>query len=78
MNKVRAKFYCSAVRKHCHWDRAKGFLYEAEFSVVASGSEENKSFFEATPSGSVKLSTVKEDMFVPGQEYFLDFTLAAD
>ena len=73
---VRAKFTCIGVRKSLHWDRSKGFLFEATFSPVTSGSEENKQFFEATPSGEIKLSTYKEDYFEPGKSYFIDFTLA--
>jgi len=73
---VRAKFACLSARKHKHWDTQKGFLYEYEFSAVSGTSEENKSFWEASPCGSLKLSTVKDDLFEVGKEYYLDFTLA--
>lgn len=73
---IRAKFTCTGVRKSLHWDKSKGFLYDATFTPVTSGSEENKKFFELTPSGEVKLSTYKEDHFEPGKCYYLDFTLA--
>lgn len=70
---VRAKFRCDSVRKYRHWDCKKGFLFEAEFSAVMDNSEDNKKFWEATPSGSIKISTYKEDMFEVGKEYCLDF-----
>ena len=82
---IRAKFQCNSVRKY----RAQSydpetktytptFQYEADFNAVTSGSEENVSFFAASPSGQLKLSTVKDDLFVPGQGYYLDFSEATD
>lgn len=44
---------------------------------VYSDSEENKSFSEATPSGSISLSITNKDawgFFVDGKEYYVDFT----
>lgn len=70
-NKARAKFTCSSVRKYRHWNQ--GFLYEAEFTAVTSGSAENESFFASTPSGIIKISTVRDDLFVPGQDYYVEF-----
>jgi hypothetical protein len=74
---TRAKFVCTGVRKYRHWDRRKGFLYDAEMMPVTSGSEENKQFFEATPAGKLEISTLREDFFEPGKEYYLDFTPAS-
>jgi len=75
---VRCKFICVAVTKRTPWNRgAPGFLYDAEFQPVTSGSsEENKAFFEATPSGSLKLATYKEDHFQPGLEYYINIAPA--
>lgn len=50
-----------------------GFVYDAQFNVVISGSDENKRFFALTPSGSVTLTTVSEDLFEPGKDYYIDF-----
>lgn len=72
--KIRAKFSCIGVRKSRHWKPENGFLYEAELSAVTSGSEENEKFWAATPSGSIKLSTIREDYFVPGWDYYVEFT----
>lgn len=69
---IRCKFTCISVTKHLHWNRSGSYLYDFEFNPVTSGSEENKSFYEATPAGSVKLSTLKEDHFVVGKDYYLD------
>jgi hypothetical protein len=51
-------------------------LYEAEFNAVTDGSEENKKFFEWTPSGSLKIGVYREDIFQPGQDYYLDISEA--
>ena len=39
---------------------------------------ENKAFWDSTPSGTIELliSNEKAWTFVPGQEYYVDFTLA--
>lgn len=71
---VRAKVICSAVIKRRHWDGSGRLLYTAEFTPVVSNSEENKKFFEATPSGKIELGTFKEDNFEPNKEYYVDFT----
>ena len=73
---TRAKFTCFAVEKSKHWDSTKGFVYKAKFSPVTGGSEENQSFFAATPSGSIELSTLSKDLFEPGVDYYVDFTKA--
>lgn len=76
---VRAKFKCDSVTKTVNWSGNKDehpFLYDVKMSPVVNGSEENKNFFKWTPSGEVKLSTMKEDHFIPGKEYYLDFTEA--
>ena len=46
---------------------------------VYSDSEENKTFSDATPSGSVQLTVSNKNawgFFVTGKEYYLDFTPA--
>lgn len=50
-----------------------------EFMPVYAGSEENKKFFEATPSGHIKLYVVNRealDQFSQGAEYYVDFVPA--
>lgn len=75
-NMVRCKFTCQSVTKRQHWDRNKGLLYNAEFIAVTDGSEENKKFFEATPLGKLDVGTFKEDLFVVGQDYYIDISPA--
>jgi len=82
---TRAKFQCNSVRKY----RAQAydpdtkqytptFQYEADFNAGTSGSPENVSFFASTPTGQLKMSTIKNDLFIPGQAYYVDFTPAED
>ncbi len=50
-----------------------------KLSVVSSGSDENKRFFQSTPTGSLELSMVSPDTwghFKLNGEYYLDFTPA--
>ena len=47
--------------------------------VYSLGSEENKAFWDATPTGSLQLGVVNQaawSQFELGKEYYLDFTLA--
>lgn len=71
-DKVRAKFTCESVNR----TKDGGSVH---LEPVYSGSEENEQFYKYTPGGKVDLSTVNEsalDFFVPGKEYYLDFTPA--
>jgi len=73
---TRCKFVCNSVKKMKGWSGVSSFLYEAEFTAVSQGSEENKSFFQYTPSGHLSVGTYKEDVFEVGKEYYLDITEA--
>jgi len=80
---TRAKVTCVSVTKRASnvWDpdgkvSKPGFVYEAEFYPVTGDSSENKSFFASTPTGNLKLGTIREDHFVPGKSYYVDFTPA--
>lgn len=73
---IRCKYKCTSVTKTANWDTTKPPIYSAKFSAVISGSEENKKFFEATPSGYFEVGTYKEDNFEVGKEYYFDITLA--
>jgi len=70
---VRAKFICDKVSKTRYEN------HEVVLTPVTSGSEENKDFFKWTPGGQITLSVVNDkavQQFVPGKEYYVDFTLA--
>jgi hypothetical protein len=72
----RAKFTCTSVKKSKGWNGTPPFLYSYEFIAVTATNEVNKSFFASTPTGSLTLGAVRDDLFEPGREYYLDFTLA--
>lgn len=79
--KIRAKFYCTSITKSLgsRWVDGKyeqAPVYNYRFQAVTSGSEENKDFFASTPSGSIELTAVRDDLFELMKEYYLDFTLA--
>lgn len=78
---VRAKFHCYSVRKYhtTTWVGGKpvlGFLYDYEFNVVMGDTEENQKFFASTPSGKINISSVRDDLFEVGKDYYLDFSPA--
>jgi hypothetical protein len=76
MSKVRAKFKCAGVEKVVGWNGSAPFHYTAKFQVVSNGSEENQQFFAATPGGQLSLTTLKDDFFDVGKEYYVDITPA--
>lgn len=81
MSNVRAKFVCTCKTVRT-WTSKDAPTYEFEFCAVTScnteKTEENKSFWDATPSGSVKLQCVNQDLFEVGKTYYLDFTEAPE
>lgn len=71
--KVRAKFKCMSVTE------SEGGLKSASLQPVTGGSPENANFFKWTPSGQIQLGTINPEaakLFVPGREFFVDFTPA--
>jgi len=81
---TRAKFVCiSKTETYSNiWIDGKsipGTLVSVRFQSVTSGSDENKSFFASTPSGSIELGQMKKevaDQFELNKEYYVDFTAA--
>lgn len=71
---VRAKFMCVSRTQRKGWGGHEWF-WDYKFQAVTDGSEENKSFFASTPSGNLDLTAVNGDLFVPGNSYYLDFTI---
>ena len=57
---------------------SQGFTYDYEFAAVygnGEACEENKKFWKWTPNGKLTFGcTAAKDMFVPGEEYYLDLT----
>lgn len=69
---VRAKFRVESKKQH-----TSGF--EVMLYPVTSGSDENKKFYQYTPSGSMTIGTINEEAaarFIVGREYYIDFTPA--
>lgn len=68
---VRAKFTVTKVTKIGEDGRQ-----EVEMSPVITGSDENEKFFEATPSGEIRMGILNKDVspFIEGTEYYVDFT----
>jgi len=73
---VRAKFVCQSKTETAHWG-GKQHLVTIRLTPVTDGSEEDKAFFAATPSGQVELGVLTEEAgaaFEIGAKYYLDFT----
>lgn len=77
---VRAKFKVQSITETKHWDSAKPNMFTITMNPVSSGSEENKSFFEATPSGEIKMTVTNGvgKQFPVGTEFYVDFTSAVE
>ncbi|MGA2669817.1 MAG: hypothetical protein ABSF21_00110 [Dehalococcoidia bacterium] len=80
---VRTKFRCNWKSTHTEktYNRETRVedsivLYDYNFTTVYTGSEENTKFFAATPSGSLTLSCVRNDLFTINKEYYLDLSPA--
>jgi hypothetical protein len=76
---VRAKFKVDEIRQHS-WSLGLGKDVRTVVLVpVTSGSEENKAFYAATPSGKIELATINAEaaaQFKIGSEVYIDFTSA--
>jgi hypothetical protein len=68
---MRAKFFAESITTHA----GGGKTIKAR--PVTGDSEENKSFWKYTPSGSLEMFVdipQAEQFFAAGQEYYIDFT----
>lgn len=74
MGNVRAKVRCNSRNE------TPGSGTSLSFSAVTDGSEENKSFSDATPNLSLNMTISPgkpaADSFEQGKEYYLDFSPA--
>lgn len=81
-HKTRAKFVLKAIEQQKYTAFKEGKAYDAvthtyKFDAVyGDSSPENKSFWEATPSGRIELSCVKPQSWELGQEFYVDFSPA--
>jgi hypothetical protein len=79
MTTVRAKFVVNSITLTKHWEKDKGNIATIKLQPVTSGSDENKSFYAATPSGNIELGTVNQEAaaaFELGVAFYVDFTRA--
>lgn len=68
--RTRAKFVVAEKTETSYGFRVK-------LTAVVGGSEEDKAFFKATPSGEITLQTVTDSTalgFKIGKSYYVDFT----
>ncbi len=76
---VRAKFKVISVTRSAGWNGVKE-LHTIKLQPVTGGpSPENAKFFASTPSGSIDIGVVHEEVgnqFDIGQEFYVDFTPA--
>ena len=81
---IRCKFTCVSITKRKAWVGAPSeFIYDTEFQAVTNhdtassraAANENVEFWAATPSGMLKLGTVRADHFEVGKNYYLDISI---
>jgi hypothetical protein len=75
---VRAKFMVRAIERSM-WGNRDQNLVTVKLVPVTTGSEENKQFYDASPSGSMELGVLNASasaQFELGKEYYVDFTRA--
>ena len=73
MNTVRCKFVCyERAERYDSYNRMT--VYSYRFNAVISGSEENQQFWRWTPGGQLTVDAVKQNLFEPGKEYYLDLS----
>ncbi|MBW4678000.1 MAG: hypothetical protein KME52_29620 [Desmonostoc geniculatum HA4340-LM1] len=68
---MRAKFRVENITHHASGGNS------VNLTPVLSGSEENKSFWQSTPSGKLEMyinNPNARTFFEPGAEYYIDFT----
>lgn len=81
MTNVRTKFYVNSVTRsgYCVDGKPKTSNIQVELSAVYAPKDdksENHKFWEATPSGTVRLSIGNPacfDFFKEGEEFYVDF-----
>jgi hypothetical protein len=79
MSTVRAKFKVISITTQLHWQKDKGEIGTVQLQPVTSGSPENDKFYEATPSGEIRLGLLNKNalaQFALGSEVYVDFTPA--
>lgn len=80
---VRAKFRVTSITEteanRTNEAGEKVFQKTVKLSPVYGNNEENKRFFESTPTGFMELGILNanaSNQFTPGKEFYVDFTAA--
>jgi len=76
---IRAKFKVESHHVTQNWRDKSKTIGTVRLQPVTSGSAENERFYEATPGGSIELSTVNHEVLTQlsiGKEFYIDFTEA--
>ena len=74
---IRCKLRCLEVKDRLDCVRVELKPVIAKSPSYPGGSEENAKFWAATPSGTLKVGTVRADHFEVGKDYYLDLTAVA-
>lgn len=75
---VRAKFIVDSIKRSNYSPKELCTVEMRPVTPSSDEEEENKKFWEATPSGSLELGCINPEaaeFFKLGEEYYLDFTL---
>lgn len=76
---MRCKMVLQSITRRKNWQPGKPDIMDLDFNPVMDGSEENKAFFAATPSGGLKVGTVNHDAVAAlelGKSYYIDISEA--
>ena len=72
---IRAKFVVQQVSRSTYG-------HSVRLTPVTTGSEEDRSFFQATPAGQIELAGLKAETVAafgePGARFYVDFTPAKE
>lgn len=91
--RVQCKFTCTSITKRKDY-QSTALIYDAEFQAVTRDSyrgrvftdresfdaamAEDETFWAYTPSGTIKVGTVKADVFEVGKDYYVEFLTVAE
>lgn len=78
MESTRAKFQCQRIEEMRYQGGKQTKVVLT--AVTAYNAPEDKPFWDATPIGEITIGVANEQalkLFVPGQQYFVDFTPAS-
>ena len=81
MSDCIAKFEVSGVTTHgSNGHVSENYRTIKMYAVYGDGSEENRSFAAATPSGTIEFALTNpaaSELFKPGERYYVEFTRVA-